>query len=938
MTPAERYVPNASIREAVKNREIGILNALGIPWSGGSSHISCPYPEHPDREPSWRWDDKRKVAFCTCIGSRPGENKGHSLFGVIAAKEGLDREAAKRRVAEIIGRPDLIVTVNGQKYQRTDASALLNPPPVNRDDTLPWNYLGHRLGIEPERVPRPATKVVGIKSLAYFDPPRRRDGKPVYVGDFPAAVFETTDRDGRRHAHRIYLAPGGAGKAELGIGPNGERREPKKAARKTVDESTAGRAVIWGDPSRAEIELIFEGIETAAAAALAFQTEIGNGEMVIIACITAVGMEAFKPWPSAKRIIVGADRDEASNEGRPGTRRGEIAAQKFAALHHLEFTVSIALPGKSSEKLDWLDLLRRDGDKAVRSGILAAVPFEPNRGDNPSDAKDKRCKHKGMKQADIAINLARENAQLIHTADGTAFADIRVENHRETWAVRSRGFKLWLMREYHRACHGAPSSDAMQCALNALEAIARFDGPEHQVSLRIGSANEKIYVDLGTRDWTAVEIDAEGWRIIAQPPVRFRRSKGMLPLPVPVAGGDVNALKPFLNVKNYSDFVLVVAWLVAALRNRGPYPALVLNGEHGTAKSTLTRILRAFCDPNSVPLRSLPRDDRDLFIAANNGHLLAYDNVSVLPQWLSDSLCRLATEGGFGTRKLYTDDEEMLFHAMRPIILNGIEDFVTRGDLADRAVVLMLMEIPDDKRCDEETFWAKFERAAPLILGALLDAVAFGLRTLPEVKLDRKPRMADFAKWIVACEGGLPWKAGTFMRAYDENRAKALEAILESDAVATAVRSLLTRQPHWQGTAAGLLKELNAAAAEVTRKAKEWPKTPRGMSGALRRAAPGMRKLGYTVELDKRDTDRERRRVICLAAPVKPGQRPSEPSEPSECPGHGPWDADGGIVASGQSSAQSSARDPFANGAPDGADDLDGRTQTIEEEAGEWTL
>ena len=111
----ERYVPNASIREAVKNREIGILNALGIPWSGGSSHVSCPYPDHPDREPIWRWDDKRKVAFCTCIGSRPGENKGHSLFGVIAAKEGLDREAAKIRVAEIIGRPDLIVTVNGQK-------------------------------------------------------------------------------------------------------------------------------------------------------------------------------------------------------------------------------------------------------------------------------------------------------------------------------------------------------------------------------------------------------------------------------------------------------------------------------------------------------------------------------------------------------------------------------------------------------------------------------------------------------------------------------------------------------------------------------------------------------------------------------------------------------------------------------------------------------
>ena len=327
-----------------------------------------------------------------------------------------------------------------------------------------------------------------------------------------------------------------------------------------------------------------------------------------------------------------------------------------------------------------------------------------------------------------------------------------------------------------------------------------------------------------------------------------------------------------------------------------------------------------------------------MFIAANNGHLLAYDNVSVLAPWLSDSLSRLATEGGFGTRKLYTDDEEALFHAMRPIILNGIEDFVTRGDLADRAVVLVLTEIPDDKRCDAETFWGEFERAAPLILGALLDAVAFGLKTLPEVKLDRKPRMADFAKWIVACEGGLPWKAGTFMRAYDENRAKALEAILESDAVATAVRSLLTRPPHWEGTAAGLLKELNATAAEETRKAKDWPKTPRGMSGALRRAAPGLRKLGYTVGLDTRDTNKSRTRFICLAAPVKPGQEPSVSSESSKSRSDNAWGTDGRSAAPEQSSAQPSAWDPSTNSALDGADDADGRMQTIEEEASEWTL
>jgi hypothetical protein len=382
----EPYIPTAAICDAVRGRESEVLRALGIQWSGNSSHIRCPYPDHPDHEPSWRWDEKRNIAFCTCIGTRTNENKRHSIFGVVGAKEGVNFETAKMRVAEIIGRQDLIIETNGQKYQRTDAGALLNPPSENQNDSLAWTYLGHRLGTEPERVPRPTTKVVGLKLLAYFDPPQRSGGKPVNVGDYPAAIFETKDRDGKRHAHRIYLAPGGAGKAELGVTSDGRQRKPKKSARKTTEESTSGLAVIWGDPSNAETEIIFEGIETAAAAAFAFESEIASGKTMVAACITAGGVEAFKPWPAAKHIIVGADRDEALEDGRPPTRRGEIAARKFAALHHREVDVSIALPGKQGEKVDWLGVLRCDGVDPVRRGILAAEPYTRTM-DAPDDGK-----------------------------------------------------------------------------------------------------------------------------------------------------------------------------------------------------------------------------------------------------------------------------------------------------------------------------------------------------------------------------------------------------------------------------------------------------------------------------------------------------------------------------------------------------------------------
>jgi hypothetical protein len=307
---------------------------------------------------------------------------------------------------------------------------------------------------------------------------------------------------------------------------------------------------------------------------------------------------------------------------------------------------------------------------------------------------------RGPSQADILIDLAL-SAELFHAPDGTGFADLDINGHRETWPIRAKGFRRWLARRFFEATQGAPSSEALQSALNVIEAKAHFDAPERTVHIRVGGLDGKLYLDLGDATWRAVEIDATGWRVIDNPPVRFRRAAGMQPLPVPVAGGSIEVLRSFLNVHSDNDFVLVVAWALAVLRNHVPYPVIVLSGEQGSAKSTFSAILRALLDPNTAPLRALPREDRDLFIAASNGHVLAFDNVSGLPGWISDTLCRLATGGGFAVRQLYTDQDEVLFDASRPVSLNGIEDIVTRPDLADRAVFLTLEPIAEEHRRPE---------------------------------------------------------------------------------------------------------------------------------------------------------------------------------------------------------------------------------------------
>jgi hypothetical protein len=170
---------------------------------------------------------------------------------------------------------------------------------------------------------------------------------------------------------------------------------------------------------------------------------------------------------------------------------------------------------------------------------------------------------------DILIDLAH-TAELFHAPDGTGFADLDIYGHRETWPIRAKGFRRWLTRRFYEETGGAPSSEALQSALNVIEAKAYFGAPERIVHVRVGGLEGRLYLDLGDKAWRAVEIDSTGWRVVDNPPVRFRRASGMQPLPAPVRGGSIEKLRSFLNVQSQADFVLVIAWALAVLRNVAP--------------------------------------------------------------------------------------------------------------------------------------------------------------------------------------------------------------------------------------------------------------------------------------------------------------------------------------------------------------------------------
>lgn len=467
------------------------------------------------------------------------------------------------------------------------------------------------------------------------------------------------------------------------------------------------------------------------------------------------------------------------------------------------------------------------------------------------------------KQADVLLELASE-ADLFHSPDGAAHADIRIGGHRETWPVRSSGFRQWLAAKFYNTVGGAPRSDAVSSAVNVLEAKAKIEGEERLVFVGVAAVAGRVYLDLRDASWKAVEVDWHGWRVLDEPPVRFRRAPGMKELPAPARGGRIALLRPFLNVKTEQDFILAVSWMLATLRGAGPYPVLMLAGEQGSAKSTCASILRAVLDPNTSALRSLPRNDREMFISAVNSHILAFDNLSGLSASMSDTLCRLSTGGGFAVRQLYTDTDETLFDAMKPIILTAIEDIIVRPDLADRAVFITLEPISDAARRSEADLWAAFNEVGGLILGALLDAVADGLRELPNVKLEKVPRMADFTVWASACEGNL-WPSGTFVKAYLDNLQMAVVDVIDADAVACAVREFMAVRDDWDGTATALLQLLRPLAEPELVKA--WPPNGWALANRLRRAATFLRKIGIDIKFGER-TGKKGTRTIFLTRQV----------------------------------------------------------------------
>lgn len=495
---------------------------------------------------------------------------------------------------------------------------------------------------------------------------------------------------------------------------------------------------------------------------------------------------------------------------------------------------------RNKEGINSLDtFLREIGEKSKKDAELERI----NRNAQYDEAK--------LTQADKLVKYCMDNAYLFHDQYKEPYAAISVDEHKEIHSIKSTVFKRWLAHLFYDQEGKVPNSNSVSSALKVIEAKACMYSPMHELHNRVSWHEECLYYDLTNEQWQAVKITSEGWEIVNQPPIIFKRYNHQkeLCLPERADKNNANELFKFFNLKNDHDKQLLLCYIATCFIPNIPHPILILYGPHGSSKTSVHRIIRRIVDPSTAETLTFPKEVKELIQNLSHNWFLIFDNLSVLPDWLSDILCRAVTGDGFSKRGLFTDDDDIIYTYVRVIGLNGINIAASKADLLDRSIILPLERIDKKGRKTEGELWKQLEKDKPKILGALLDALSEAIRIKESMMLEELPRMADFAIWGEAISRALGYAHMSFLEAYQKNIDLQNSEALHAHIIAPVLLDLMSERDVWQGSASELLAELNLRADQliVDKKDRAWPKRAHSLSRRLNEIKPNLEEVGIKI-------------------------------------------------------------------------------------------
>jgi len=502
-------------------------------------------------------------------------------------------------------------------------------------------------------------------------------------------------------------------------------------------------------------------------------------------------------------------------------------------------------------------------------------------------------KEKQPKQSEVLLDLIRpENGfDFFQDEHETAFCRYPSrEGIYENRRICERKFKSYLSRLYRQHTGKSIGEPSLKEALIELEgrALHEKSSRKERVYIRCAEKDGKIYLDLCNPDWQAVEISAEGWKILNSSviPVRFERPSHAASLPDPKAAsaGNIDKLWEIVNIPE-QDRLLVLAYVLESFRCGSAFPVLLLLGLQDSGKSATQNTLRTLIDPSASNLRTPPRKPDDLVVEAASNWLVSYNNVSVLSDEMHDDFCCISTGSGFSTRRYYTNTEQVIVNIARPVVLNGIYNFVRRPDLLDRAIIIELPSIDETRRKTDSELQAILKESLPTIFCGLLNLLVEVLQELPTIHMAKMPRLADFALLGTAVGRVLGKPDGTFMREYLRNRADAKEGILESSPVIVALLNYLESNPDgWRGTPTELLAELTTLNNPSPH--LNWPKTGQKMGSELRRYDAVLRQNDVVVVHENKEGGKKNKRgniirIHKVTTSPDPENKPTKSTSPT---------------------------------------------------------
>lgn len=454
---------------------------------------------------------------------------------------------------------------------------------------------------------------------------------------------------------------------------------------------------------------------------------------------------------------------------------------------------------------------------------------------------------KGKSSADLMVTLLDEsNLEYFHNDSGDGFITYQIEANgaktlKQTSSVKSKNAQKFLKRMFYEKTGASLPESAMKDVISLMEARATFDGPERSVHVRFGTGGPDVqYFDHGD---AVTVMTPEGFTTIDDSPVAFIRATGMKIAPrakqPPNPGDGFRWLRELVNLDD-DQFILLIGHMVSAFMDRGTMPLLALGGVQGSGKSKALELERSVIDPNTAPLRGKSKDERNAMVSGAKSALIVLDNLSDLTADESDLYCRLLSGTGFGIRANYTDDDEILFQLRRPILASGIGDFITRGDLLDRTLRLKLPMISDSNRKTEAEWYGRLEEIVPYALWDVFNSVCAAMRNRKSVKLERLPRLADFAVWCVAAEEAMGFAHGSFMRAFNRNLQGNNELTVEFSSAGSLVLAVMEGKDSWEGTFGDLLAASERPGRVLDVDKSKLPRSAKGMSSAVDRVIPSL--------------------------------------------------------------------------------------------------